>query len=97
MKKGRNLLSLLHEDLKEAIVRLLKNRLKAGGRGSIKRSILQRELTRSEGLDPILGNARLSVEANLNKAIAALRREQPPRLDKDREDDMVRLAKKKGS
>lgn len=97
MKKGRNLLSLRHEDLKEAVVRLLRKRLKAGGRGSIKRSILQRELTRSEGLDAVLGNARTSVETNLNKAIAALRREQPPRLDKEREDDMVRLAKKKGS
>ncbi|MBY4638351.1 hypothetical protein K5P26_14500 [Sphingopyxis sp. XHP0097] len=31
MKKGRNLLSLRHEDLKEAIVRLPSNRLKAGG------------------------------------------------------------------
>lgn len=97
MKKGRNLLSLRHDDLKEAIVRMLRNRLKAGGRGSIKRSILQRELTKSEALDAVLGNPRASVESNLNKAIAALRREHPPRLDKDREDDMVRLAKKKGS
>jgi hypothetical protein len=94
MTKGRTLLSLRHEDLKEAIVGLLKGRLRAGGRGSIKRSILQRELTRSEGLDAVLGNARTSVETNLNKAIAALRREQPPRLDRDREDEMVRLARK---
>lgn len=95
MKKGRNLLSLRHEGLKEAIVRLLRNRLNAGGRGSIKRSILQRELTKSEGVDPVLGNARESVETNLNKAIAALRREQAPRLDKDRGDEMVRLVRKK--
>lgn len=95
MKKGRNLLSLRHDDVKEAIVRLLKNRLRAGGRGSIKRSILQRELTRSESLDAVLGNARTSVDTNLNKAVAALRREQKPRLDKDRGDDLIRLAQKK--
>lgn len=97
MKNGRNLLSLRHEDLKEAIVRLLRNRLRAGGRGSIKRSILQRELARSEGLDAVRGNARNSVESNINKAIAALRREQTPRIEKDREDHIVRLVKRKNS
>jgi hypothetical protein len=95
MKNGRNLLSLRHEDLNEAIVRLLRNRLRAGSRGSIKRSILQRELARSEGLDAVLGNARSSVESNINKAISALRHEQTPRIEKDREDHIVRLAKKK--
>ena len=94
MSGGRTLLSLKHEDLKDAIVRLLKHRVREGGRGSIKRSILQRELTKFLSLEPVLGNARQSVEANLNKAIAALRREQAPRLDKDRGDEMVRLAKK---
>lgn len=97
MRNSRNLLSLRHEDLKEAIVRLLRNRLKAGGRGSIKRSVLQRELARSEGLDSVLGNARNSVESNINKAIAALRREQTPRIEKDRRDQIVRLVKKNNS
>ena len=95
MQKNKSLLSLRHDDLKEAIIRLLKGRIKAGGRGSIKRSILQRELTRSEGLEAVLGNARTSVEANLNKAIAALRREHSARLERDRGDDMIRLAKDK--
>lgn len=93
MTKERSLLSFRHEDLKAAIVRLLRNRQKNGGRGSIKRTILQRELTRAERLEAVLGNARGSIEKNLTAAIAALRREQQPRLDKDRNDGMVRLAK----
>lgn len=94
MSGRRTLLSLKHDELKDGIVRLLKHRVREGGRGSIKRSILQRELTKFLSLEPVLGNARQSVEANLNKAIAAVRREQAPRLDKDRADEMVRLSKK---
>lgn len=94
MAGKRTLLSLKHEELKDGVARLLKHRVKEGGRGSIKRIILQRELTKFLSLDPVLGNARQSVEANLNKAIAAVRREQAPSLDKDRGDGMVRLAKK---
>lgn len=87
------LLSLKHEDLKNAIIRLLKHRVKNGGRGSIKRSVLQKELGKFIKADHVLGNSRISVESNLNKAIAAARRETPPRLDKDRSDDMIRLAR----
>lgn len=94
MTGSRTLLSFKHDELKDSIVRLLKHRVKEGGRGSIKRSILQRALTKFLSLEPVLGNARQSVEANLNKAVAAVRREQSPRLDKDRSDGMVRLAKK---
>lgn len=90
-KHDKTLLSLKHDDLKGAIVRLLRNRKNGGGRGSIRRSILQRELARFLEYSAVLGNARDSVETNLNKAIAALRREAKPRLDKDRGDDIVRL------
>lgn len=93
MPSNRSLLSLRHDELKNGIIRLLKHRVREGGRGSIKRSILQRELTKFLTMDAVLGNARQSVEANLNKAIAAVRREQKPRLDKDRGDEMVRLSK----
>lgn len=89
----KTLLSLKHDDLKSAIVRLLRDRKNSGGRGSIKRSVLQKELTRFLEITAVLGNARDSVEANLNKAISALRRETNPKLDRDRADDMVRLSK----
>ncbi len=88
-----SLLSLKHVKLKTAIVRFLRTRLKKGGRGSIKRSVLQRELTRALGHEAVLGNARREVEAKLNRAIGALRREQPPRLQADKGDDLIRLAK----
>lgn len=93
-KYDKTLLSLKHDDLKSAIVRLLRYRKNGGGRGSIKRSILQKELTRFLEYNAVLGNARDSVETNLNRAIAALRRESEPRLDKDRGDEMVRLPRK---
>lgn len=93
-KFDKTLLSLKHDDLKSAIVRLLRQRKNAGGRGSIKRSILQKELTKFLEHAAVLGNARDSVETNLNKAIAALRREAEPRLDKDRGDEMIRLPRK---
>ena len=67
------LLNLTHDALKTAIVRMLRQRVKTGGRGSIKRSILQRELTKQAGLEAVLGNGRRSVETNLSRAIAALR------------------------
>lgn len=89
----KTLLSLKHEDLKSAIISLLRDRKNSGGRGSIKRSVLQKELTRFLELAAVLGNARDSGEANLNKAISALRRETNPKLDRDRADDLVRLAK----
>lgn len=95
MKKGRSLLSLQHEDMKDAIVRLLKRRVANGGRGSIKRTVLQSALTKSENLDAVLGNARQAVETKINTAIKALRQEKTPRLDKDRKDGMVRLSLKK--
>jgi hypothetical protein len=94
MAGSRTLLSLNHDELKDSIVRLLKHRVKEGGRGSIKRSVLQQRLTKFLSLDAVLGNARKKVDASLNRAIAALRLEKAPRLDKDRGDDMVRLAKK---
>lgn len=86
------LLNLKHDALKTGIIRLLRGRRKAGGRGSIKRSVLQRELTRELGLQAELGNKRKSVETNLSRAIAALRLERPPRLQKDKGDDLIRLA-----
>ena len=87
------LLNLTHEARKAGIVRLLKSRVRNGGRGSIKRSVLQKELTRELQLDAALGNPRKSVEAALSRAIAALRQEQPPRLQKDKGDDLIRLTK----
>ena len=92
-KSVRTLLNLKHDELKTVIIRLLRSRVNAGGRGSIKRSVLQRELTRLVGCGAVLGNARGSVEANLTRAISALRREDPPRLQRDKGDDMVRLSK----
>lgn len=89
----RTLLNFNHAELKTSIVRLLRKRLADGGRGSIKRSVLQRELTRSLECKAVLGNARITVEHNLTKAIAALRQEDPSRLARARGDDMVRLPK----
>ena len=87
------LLNLTHEARKAGIIRLLKSRVRNGGRGSIKRSVLQKELTRELQLEAELGNPRKSVEATLGRAIAAQRQEQPPRLQKAKGDDMIRLAK----
>jgi hypothetical protein len=87
------LLNLTHASLKAGIVRLLKSRVRNGGRGSIKRSVLQKELTRELKLDADLGNPRKSVEAGLSRAIAALRQERPPHLQKDKGDYMIRLTK----
>jgi hypothetical protein len=87
------LLNLNHDELKGAVVKLLRLRLKNGGRPSIKRSVLQKELTKVLQLEAVLGNPRKSVETNLSRAIAALRLEKPPRLAKDRGDEMVRLVK----
>ena len=89
----RTLSNLSHDQLKSAIVRLLRDRVKSGGRGSIKRSILQRELTRMFAYPAVLGNTRQNVETHLTRAIAALRLEKPPRLARDKGDEMVRLAK----
>jgi hypothetical protein len=86
------LLNLKHDALKNGIIRLLRGRRHAGGRGSIKRSVLQKELTRELRLQAELGNKRRSVETNLSRAIAALRLERPPRLQKDKGDDLIRLA-----
>jgi len=88
-----NLLNLTHEARKAGFIRLLKSRVGNGGRGSIKRSVLQKELTRELQLDAALGNPRKSVEAALGRAIAALRQERPPRLQKDKSDDLIRLTK----
>ncbi len=94
MAGRRILLSLKHDELKDNIVRLLKYRVRQGGRGSITRRILQRQLTKFLSIDLVLGNARQSVEANPNKAVAAVRRDQAPRSDEDRGDEVVRLSKK---
>ena len=87
------LLNLTHDALKAGIIRLLKSRVRNGGRGSIKRSVLQKELTRELQLNAALGSPRKSIEANLSRAIAALRLERPPRLQKDKGDDIIRLTK----
>lgn len=89
----KTLLNYSHSQLKAAITRLLRNRRANGGRGSIKRSRLQPELAKAEKCAAVLGNPRKAVEANLNKAIAALRSEKSPRIEKNRGDEMIRLVK----
>lgn len=90
------LLSYNTKRLKSAIVRLLKDRENQGGRPSIKRTILQRELTKFLGIEADLGRyARDEVENKLSVAIGALRREAKPKLSPDKKDGMIRLAIKR--
>jgi hypothetical protein len=86
-----SLLKKNHQFLKQSILRLLRRRKDAGGLGSIKRDLVQRELMRSLGTEPVLGNARDAVEIRISTAIRALRVEG--KLQPDRKDGRVRLAK----
>jgi len=86
-----SLLTYSHVRYKAAIMRLLKTRVKNGGRGSIPIHRLQVELARQENLEPVLGNSRGMVDTAINTAIRALRLERPPRLEPDKGDGRIKL------
>lgn len=93
-----SLISFDNDRLKRAIVRFLRDKERTGGRPSIKRSVLQRNLTKFLGLEADLGStARKEVDAKLNRAIAALRREAKPKIRPDKGDEIIRLVTKRRS